>query len=171
MMSLLSTRSCVTACTSTIGDWPVTVTVSATVPTLSSTSIAAVNDPVSSIPSRLYGENPGSVTVTVYAPGLRSMMRYWPVPSVTAERTRSISAGLVASTVAPGNRAPLESLTTPVMDPCAIAVAGTNANARTNSFTNWRDVRIPWTPSVDARHHCVETSPDPESDARTVAAI
>src|SRR5215471_6458342 len=79
------------------------------------------------------------------------MIRYWPVPSVTAERTRSISAGLVASTVAPGNSAPLESLTTPVRDPCAIAVAGTNANARTNSFTNWRDERIPWTPSVDEK--------------------
>ena len=65
MISLLITRCCAAACTSTIGDWPVTVTVSATVPTLSSASMVAVNEPVSSIPSRLNGENPASVKVTV----------------------------------------------------------------------------------------------------------
>jgi hypothetical protein len=34
------------------------------------------------------------------------MMRYCPVPSVTAERVFSISAGLDASTVTPGSTAP-----------------------------------------------------------------
>jgi hypothetical protein len=43
-------------------------------------------------------------------------MRYWPEPSVTAERTFSINAGLEASTVTPGNTAPDVSLTTPAID-------------------------------------------------------
>ena len=40
-------------------------------------------------------------------------MRYWPVPSVTTERTRSINAGLAASTVTPGSTAPELSLAVP----------------------------------------------------------
>ena len=43
-------------------------------------------------------------------------MRYCPVPSVAAERTRSMSASLAASTVTPGNTAPELSFTTPVTD-------------------------------------------------------
>ena len=46
-------------------------------------------------------------------------MRNWPVPSVTAVRTRSSSAGLSASTETPGSTAPDSSLTTPVIDACA----------------------------------------------------
>jgi hypothetical protein len=38
-------------------------------------------------------------------------MRYWPLPSVTTDRTFSISAGLDASTVTPGSTAPDASLT------------------------------------------------------------
>ena len=52
-------------CTSTIGVSPVTVIVSASVPTLSSALMVAVNDPVSSMPSRLNVLNPCSVNVTV----------------------------------------------------------------------------------------------------------
>jgi hypothetical protein len=51
--------------TSTIGDSPVTTTVSASVPTRRSASMVAVNDPVSSIPSRRTGLKPCSVNVTV----------------------------------------------------------------------------------------------------------
>ena len=40
----------------------------------------------------------------------------WPALSVTTERVFSISAGLAASTVTPGNTAPDVSLTTPAMD-------------------------------------------------------
>src|SRR5687767_15663567 len=65
-------------------------------------------------------------------PGRRSMIRYWPVPSVVTERTFSIRTGLAASTVTPGSTAPDASLTTPVMAPCAIAAAGTS---RTTSRT------------------------------------
>ena len=43
-------------------------------------------------------------------------MRKLPLPSVTAVRTFSISAGLVTSTVTPGSTAPDESVTTPVTD-------------------------------------------------------
>src|SRR5215212_3554489 len=57
------------------------------------------------------------------------MMRYWPVASVTAVRTFSISALLVASTVTPGITAPDGSLTTPVMEAWADATAGSSRNA------------------------------------------
>ena len=44
--------------------WPVTVIVSSTAPSFISASIVAVNEPVSSMPSRLNVLNPGSVNVT-----------------------------------------------------------------------------------------------------------
>ena len=50
--------------------------------------------------------NPVSVNVIEYVPGRRFSIRYCPVPSVTAERVFSISAGLAASTVTPGRTAP-----------------------------------------------------------------
>ncbi len=62
------------------------------------------------------------------------MIRYVPEPSVMAERTFSISAGLEASTVTPGSTAPDVSLTTPSIDACANADAGRMiSQARTNS--------------------------------------
>jgi hypothetical protein len=54
-------------------------------------------------------------------------IRYWPLPSVVAVRTFSMSAGLVASTVTPGNTAPEASLTTPAIAPSAWAPLGTGA--------------------------------------------
>ena len=51
--------------TSTIGDAPVTVTVSCSAPTFISASTVAVNDPVNSMPSRRYELNPASENVTV----------------------------------------------------------------------------------------------------------
>src|SRR5262245_4024103 len=51
-------------------------------------------------------------------------MRYCPVPSVTAVRTFSIRAGLVASTVTPGSTAPEESLIVPAMTACAETTVG-----------------------------------------------
>src|SRR6516164_1261341 len=102
-------------CVSTIGDWPETVTVSSKAPTLSSTLTVAVNAADNSMPSRLSGLKPVNVNVTVYGPGTKSTILYWPCPSVTAVRTFSISAGLEASTVTPGKTAPDGSLTTPAM--------------------------------------------------------
>ena len=55
------------------------------------------------------------VNVTVYVPGLRSTIRYWPVAPATTDRMRSIKAGLDASTVTPGSTAPEESRTVPVI--------------------------------------------------------
>src|SRR5438876_5886460 len=55
-------------------------------------------------------------------------MRYWPVPSVTAVRVFSIRTGLAVSTVTPGRTAPDASFTTPVIDACAYADAGSMAS-------------------------------------------
>jgi hypothetical protein len=58
------------------------------------------------------------------------MMRNWPVLSVTALRTFSISASLAASTVTPGRTAPEASRTTPLMVACALASAGASSRAK-----------------------------------------
>ena len=68
-------------------------------------------------------------------------MRYWPVPSVTAERTFSISAGLVASTVTPGSTAPEASFTSPAITACADARLGQRTNKAT-SATDFTITRI-----------------------------
>src|SRR6185503_5376363 len=54
-------------------------------------------------------------------------MRYCPVLSLTAARTFSMSAGLLASTVTPGSIAPDVSLTVPAMTAWAAAVVGRSA--------------------------------------------
>ena len=77
--------------TSTIGVSPVTVIVSARAPTFRSALTVATNVPVSSMPSRLTVLKPVSENVTEYVPGRRSTIRYWPVSSLTTERTFSIS--------------------------------------------------------------------------------
>src|SRR5678815_2137564 len=56
-------------------------------------------------------------------------MVYFPAPSLTAERTFSIRAGLAASTVTPGRTAPDVSLTTPVSALWACAAPGSRANS------------------------------------------
>src|SRR5205814_10706596 len=67
--------------------------------------------------SRRCVEKPANVNVTVYVPGGSSTILYSPVPSVTAVRTFSINAGLLASTVTPGSNAPVASFTVPAMAP------------------------------------------------------
>lgn len=57
-----------------------------------------------------------SIGPSTQVPDGRISIRYWPVPSVTPDRTLSISAGLAASTVTLGSTAPDASLTTPVID-------------------------------------------------------
>src|SRR4030095_950185 len=100
---------------STTVDAALTTTVSSIVPTFRSGLTVAVNCAGSSMPSRFTDEKPGSVNVTVHTPGRKSVSLYWPGASVVAVRTRSISAGLAASTVTPGSTAPLVSRTTPAM--------------------------------------------------------
>jgi hypothetical protein len=80
-----------------------------------STLTGAVNCASSRIPSRTTVANPVRVNVTLYVPGRRSTIRYWPDSFVMAVRAFSMSAGLLASTVTPGNTAPLVSLTTPAI--------------------------------------------------------
>ena len=120
-------RCCVAPCTSTSGVAPETVMVSCSWLTVSSTSTWAVKLVRSSRPSRLSVAKAASENVTVYTPGRNPGSRYWPRPSVTVERTFSMSAGLVASTVTPGSTPPEASLTVPVMAPvlvpCARAIA------------------------------------------------
>src|SRR5688572_18503898 len=56
-------------------------------------------------------------------------MRYCPVPSLVAERTFSIRAGLEASTITPGSTAPESSRTTPASDACASARVGSRTSS------------------------------------------
>src|SRR5688572_17754974 len=69
------------------------------------------------------------------------MIRNSPLPSLTAVRTFSISAGLAASTVTPGRTAPDVSLIKPVMDACARAAVGTRTMP-TNTSNAAPHVRI-----------------------------
>src|SRR4029450_9960187 len=61
--------------TSTIGDAPVTVSVSVTPPTVRSASTVALNDTDSSMPSRFTWLNPGRAHGTEQVPGRRVTMR------------------------------------------------------------------------------------------------
>src|SRR6516165_10116234 len=58
------------------------------------------------------------------------MIRYCPDPSVTADRVFSMSAGLAASTLTPGNTAPDASWTVPVRAAWAKTVPGRRRTAR-----------------------------------------
>jgi len=129
MTSWLSTVSRFVLCTSTTGVSPLTVIVSSSAPTRISIGMVSTAVPEISMPSRFTVLKPVSVKVIEYVPGFRSMMRYWPVPSVTTERTFSIKAGLAASTVTPGSTAPDASRTVPVRVPCANTVEGSNVSA------------------------------------------
>jgi hypothetical protein len=57
-------------------------------------------------PSRLAVLDPVRLHERAYVPAQRSTIRYWPVASVTAVRTFSISTALDASTLTPGSTAP-----------------------------------------------------------------
>jgi len=127
--------------TSTTGVSPVTVIVSATPPTFMSASILTTPLPASSTPSRFKVENPDRVNVMAYVPGSRLSMRYCPVASVVADLVFSISTGLEASTVTPGNTAPEASLTVPARATWAHAALGMLAIA-TKSISVLVIVRI-----------------------------
>ena len=118
-MTSLSITFCVRVlvCTSTTGVSPVTVIVSCTPPTrMSALIVMLLAPPLTSTPSRITVVKPGSVKVNLYVPGVRSWIRYRPVPSDTVVRTFSINAGLAASTVTPGSTAPEASRTVPARD-------------------------------------------------------
>ena len=94
-------------------------------------------------------------------------MRYWPDPSVTAERTFSISAGLEASTVTPGNTAPEVSRTTPAIEAWANAAAGSN-NAPTHNATSLHSLLIVPLLSCDRGGICARVTGDPECGRSSV---
>ncbi len=129
-------------CTSTTGDSPVTVTLSATAPTFISTLIGAVKFDSSRTSARRTVVKPVNVKVTVYVPGRRSTRRYWPASFVVVDLVFSMSAGLVASTVTPGSTAPVASFTTPAMALCANAAAGASTAPMIPMKTVRRNFRI-----------------------------
>jgi len=55
------------------------------------------------------------VNDTVYTPGRKSVILYWPRAAVVAVRARSMNAGLAAPLETLGITAPLVSRTTPAM--------------------------------------------------------
>src|SRR5205814_1062305 len=82
---------------------------------------------------------------------------YWPLLSVTADRTFSISAGLDASTVTPGRTAPEVSLTVPAMPlVCADAVTGSSRTTTAPQMIR-ANVRMPRFPPElsDSRRKCL----------------
>src|SRR5258708_29338736 len=78
MTSLFITTWRLALWTSTTGAAPVTATVSSSAPTFMSTGIVTTCVPASSMFSRLTVANPGTVAVSEYVPGRRSMTRYGP---------------------------------------------------------------------------------------------
>src|SRR5258708_4380562 len=75
------------------------------------------------------------------------MILYCPDASVVADRTLSISAGLLASTVTPGNTAPDASFTVPAMVlVCADATIGQSVSHATPTMIREANVRIPILP-------------------------
>ena len=86
------------------------------------------------MPARVMTLKPVSVNVTVYSPGRRSTILYWPFPSVMALLVLSIRAGLAASTVTPGSAPPVTSLTTPAIALCAEADPAISTTADTTSM-------------------------------------
>src|SRR5262245_53564352 len=133
--------------TSTVGVAPVTVTLSSTEPTCKSALTVAVKAVGSSIPRRTTDVNPARLKVTSYTPGRRSMMVYRPSSFVTAVLDFSISAGLEASTVAPGSTAPVVSLTTPAM-PVVCAETSTSARKATANAAVSSAATVPLTVRV-----------------------
>src|SRR5262249_4539976 len=94
------------------------------------------------------------------------MILYCPEASVTADRVRSISAGLLTSTVTPGSTAPDASLTVPAMVlVCADATIGQSVSHTTPTMIREANVRIPslrrkgCRPSPAPRVCCVLLSP------------
>ena len=91
--------------TSTIGESPVTVTLSCSVPSAMLASTWNVAPARTTMPSRRKPAKLASSPVSVYVPGGRLIRRYCPTPSVTATLGAS-RAGLVAVTVTPGSAPP-----------------------------------------------------------------
>src|SRR5436309_3895681 len=89
----------------------------------------------STMPVRANVRKPGSVTSNLYGPIGRLGNAYEPVSLLTTVRTRPVSV-CVAATSAPGNRAPLWSVTVPLICAVACAHSATHTDARISEIPN-----------------------------------
>src|SRR6476661_4688217 len=109
--------------TSTIGDCPLTSTLSSTEPSFMTTSTRALNPTASVNPLRTSVRKPEREYSTRYTPAGRLPSRYAPCPSETM-LCLPWSAGLETSTVTPGNAAPVSSVILPNTAPfCTVSWA------------------------------------------------
>src|SRR5439155_14251365 len=79
-------------------------------------------------------------------------------------RAFSISAGLTASTVAPGNTAPVESLTIPAMTLCACAAAGASTRLANAAATEPATILQRIHPPVKCNDHATAVSSSRHED-------
>src|SRR2546423_13749199 len=98
-----------------MGEAAVTVTVSCTDATRKSAFAVTTPEPDTARPSRFTVVKPVSENVRTYVPGGTSVIRYWPVPSLTTVRVFSMRTGLAASTLTPGRTAADASRITPAI--------------------------------------------------------
>ena len=102
--------------TSTTGDWPLTVTLSATVAGFISVFTVAVKPTLTRMPSRITVPNPASSNFSVYSPGGTAAKRkvpVWLVVVVGVPMTVEPDSVIVT----PGRTARVPSVTVPVMAP------------------------------------------------------
>src|SRR5947207_16026566 len=113
-----------------------------------------------------------SASITVYVRWIGMTELYWPVESVTAERTFSISAGLDASTVTPGITAPVVSLTRPAMllPLCARPAAGTSRSVARTPTHNDKVLRTRTSSKVRLKADTTGTTPTGTTPGGTTPA-
>ncbi len=114
MVLVVNVRPTSDVAVSTMGDSPLTVTVSVTAATVRLKLMVALRPMVSVMPSRTTFWKPASSAVTSYGPTGRATIRYLPCSSLVVVRTRPVSTFL-AVIVAPGTIPPDSSSTTPRM--------------------------------------------------------
>src|SRR5213593_2613383 len=100
------------------------------------------------------------------------MMRYCPVPSVTAVRVFSMRTGLAASTVTPGITAPDASRTVPATDACAKAGAGKSRKARVARHRVDRRIGIlPQRPELKCARHTLTCARTAAKDTHEILQV
>src|SRR6185503_6714725 len=128
--------------TSTIGDSPVTVTVSDSAAGLSAKWMIAVWSMISTMSGRVSVLKPLNSVDTEYRPGGSDGRRNSPAASVTPVRVRPLSR-LRAVIVAPGMIAPLESLTVPLICAFCAKADGAHAIEMRNAANPTTQLRMP----------------------------
>src|SRR6185503_15074781 len=122
---------------SIVGDSPVTVIDSLTLPTSSLPLTVATNAALIRMSDWMTVLKPWSSNFTAYVPGERRSNRYTPELSVTTDESPPMSRSPLTVTVAPGSTALLESVTVPVIDPvCTWAYADTAGSRQSPQSTS-----------------------------------